>query len=274
MCGGDRHAPTLFAMDDGDGSERAAAELQRVQRFQPRACCPTAGSSTAAGNTTSGRSRRCTTRSPCTRTARMVRPYYGNATIRPNVVMFPRPVPGSHKVMALFTGPPRADARRGGADRRAPRHRRRRSRSPADAGRADDRREGRGQPRRLVQRPAAAVGDDLALLLHAHRAALAGTDLGAVRGRSARQPGVGLPRPGDLLRRAGAAGGAAAAARAARPRPRAERRRGGRGHARVDRRVPRADRRAPRRRSGTCASSKTCRARACTTAAWSAPPAR
>ena len=33
----------------------------------------------------------------------MVAPFYGNQTIRPNVVMFPRPVPGSHKVMALFT---------------------------------------------------------------------------------------------------------------------------------------------------------------------------
>jgi hypothetical protein len=33
----------------------------------------------------------------------MVQPYYGNATIRPNVVMFPRPVPGSNKIMALFT---------------------------------------------------------------------------------------------------------------------------------------------------------------------------
>ncbi|MCP4782665.1 MAG: hypothetical protein GY903_27160 [Fuerstiella sp.] len=31
-------------------------------------------------------------------------PYYGNATIRPNVVMFPRAVPGSNKIMALFTG--------------------------------------------------------------------------------------------------------------------------------------------------------------------------
>ena len=33
-----------------------------------------------------------------------VSPYYGNATIRPNVVMFPRAVPGTSKVMALFTG--------------------------------------------------------------------------------------------------------------------------------------------------------------------------
>ena len=33
-----------------------------------------------------------------------VAPYYGNATIRPNVIMFPRSVPGSRKVMALFTG--------------------------------------------------------------------------------------------------------------------------------------------------------------------------
>lgn len=32
-----------------------------------------------------------------------VAPYYGNATIRPNVIMFPRAVPGSSKVMALFT---------------------------------------------------------------------------------------------------------------------------------------------------------------------------
>ena len=32
-----------------------------------------------------------------------VAPYYGNATIRPNVIMFPRSVPGSSKVMALFT---------------------------------------------------------------------------------------------------------------------------------------------------------------------------
>lgn len=30
-------------------------------------------------------------------------PYYGNATIRPSVAMFGRPVPNSHKVMALFT---------------------------------------------------------------------------------------------------------------------------------------------------------------------------
>ncbi len=34
----------------------------------------------------------------------MMAPYYGNATIRPNVVMFTRPVPESTKVMALFTG--------------------------------------------------------------------------------------------------------------------------------------------------------------------------
>ena len=33
----------------------------------------------------------------------MVAPYYGNATIRPNVVMFARQVPESTKVMALFT---------------------------------------------------------------------------------------------------------------------------------------------------------------------------
>ena len=33
-----------------------------------------------------------------------VAPYYGNATIRPNVIMFPRAIPGSTKVMALFTG--------------------------------------------------------------------------------------------------------------------------------------------------------------------------
>ncbi|MBM4001471.1 MAG: hypothetical protein FJ297_18375 [Planctomycetes bacterium] len=31
-------------------------------------------------------------------------PFYGNATIRPNVIMFPKAVPNSSKVMALFTG--------------------------------------------------------------------------------------------------------------------------------------------------------------------------
>ena len=35
---------------------------------------------------------------------RMMAPYYGNASIRPNVVMFPRAVPESSKIMALFTG--------------------------------------------------------------------------------------------------------------------------------------------------------------------------
>lgn len=33
----------------------------------------------------------------------MVATYFGNATIVPNVYMYPRPVPGSGKIMALFT---------------------------------------------------------------------------------------------------------------------------------------------------------------------------
>ena len=35
---------------------------------------------------------------------RQMAPYFGNQSIRPSVLMFPRAVPGSHKVMSLFTG--------------------------------------------------------------------------------------------------------------------------------------------------------------------------
>ena len=46
----------------------------------------------------------------------MVSPYYGNATIRPNVVMFP-PRAREHEDHGPLHGPSRADARGGGADR-------------------------------------------------------------------------------------------------------------------------------------------------------------
>jgi hypothetical protein len=101
MCGGDRHAPNLFVTD------AAGADVQRISfnvfnDFTP-AVLPD-------GRIIYGRweyNERSVTslHNPFTMhpDGRMVAPYYGNATIRPNVVMFPRPVPNSHLVMALFT---------------------------------------------------------------------------------------------------------------------------------------------------------------------------
>lgn len=101
MCGGDRHAPNLFVTD------AAGADVQRISYnvfndFTP-ALLPD-------GRILYGRweyNERSVTslHNPFTMhpDGRMVAPYYGNATIRPNVVMFPRPVPDSPLVMALFT---------------------------------------------------------------------------------------------------------------------------------------------------------------------------
>ena len=71
-------------------------------------------------------------------------------------------------------GAPRADARSRGADRRAARHRRGRTAGDPDAGRSADGREGRGQPRRLVQRSPAVERDHLLVFVHADRPAVAG----------------------------------------------------------------------------------------------------
>ena len=101
MCGGDRHSPTLFAMG-ADGSGVRQLSFNVFNDFTP--------SVLPDGRILYGRweyNERSVTslHNPFTMNpdGTMVAPYYGNATIRPNVIMFPRPVPGSHKVMALFT---------------------------------------------------------------------------------------------------------------------------------------------------------------------------
>jgi hypothetical protein len=101
MCGGDRHAPNLF-VTDAAGSEVRRLSFNVFNDFTP-AVLPD-------GRILYGRweyNERSVTslHNPFTMhpDGRMVSPYYGNATIRPNVVMFARPVPDSHLVMALFT---------------------------------------------------------------------------------------------------------------------------------------------------------------------------
>jgi len=101
MCGGNRHSPTLFVMEaDGAGVRQLSFNI--FNDYNP--------SVLPDGRILYGRweyNERSVTslHNPFTMNpdGTMVQPYYGNATIRPNVVMFPRPVPGSTKVMALFT---------------------------------------------------------------------------------------------------------------------------------------------------------------------------
>jgi len=102
MCGSDIHAPTLFAINpDGSGLRQLSHNV--FNDFNP--------SMLPDGRIIYSRweyNERSVTSLHNPFTMRpdgsMVAPYYGNATIRPNVVMFPRPVPGSTKVTALFTG--------------------------------------------------------------------------------------------------------------------------------------------------------------------------
>ena len=102
MCGSDIHAPNLFVMNsDGSGLRQISHNV--FNDFNP--------SVLPDGRILYGRweyNERSVTSLHNPFTMRpdgsMVAPYYGNATIRPNVVMFPRAVPGSPKVMALFTG--------------------------------------------------------------------------------------------------------------------------------------------------------------------------
>lgn len=101
MCGGDRHAPTLFVMES-DGSNPRQLSFNVFNDFNP--------SVLPDGRIIYSRweyNERSVTslHNPFTMLpdGTNVEPYYGNATIRPNVVMFPRAVPNSRKVMALFT---------------------------------------------------------------------------------------------------------------------------------------------------------------------------
>jgi len=101
MCGGDRHVANLFTMR-GDGSNLRQLSFNVFNDFNP--------SLLPDGRILYSRweyNERSVTslHNPFTihPDGTMMAPYYGNATIRPNVVMFPRPVPGSRKIMALFT---------------------------------------------------------------------------------------------------------------------------------------------------------------------------
>ncbi|MBM3498919.1 MAG: hypothetical protein FJX74_09640, partial [Armatimonadetes bacterium] len=101
MCGGNRHSPTLFVME-GDGSAPRQLSFNVFNDFNPTVL--------PDGRILYSRweyNERSVTslHNPFTMLpdGTNVEPYYGNATIRPNVVMFPRPVPGSRQVMALFT---------------------------------------------------------------------------------------------------------------------------------------------------------------------------
>ena len=101
MCGGNRHAPTLFVMEP-DGSNPRQLSFNVFNDFNPTML--------PDGRILYSRweyNERSVTslHNPFTMNpdGSMVSPYYGNATIRPNVVMFPRPVPNSRRVMALFT---------------------------------------------------------------------------------------------------------------------------------------------------------------------------
>jgi mono/diheme cytochrome c family protein len=101
MCGGNRHSPTLFVMES-DGSAVRQLSFNVFNDFNPTVL--------PDGRILYSRweyNERSVTslHNPFTiePNGTMMRPYYGNQTIRPNVVMFPRPVPGSTQAMALFT---------------------------------------------------------------------------------------------------------------------------------------------------------------------------
>ena len=101
MCGANRHSPTLFVMES-DGTTPRQLSFNVFNDFNPTVL--------PDGRILYSRweyNERSVTslHNPFTMLpdGTNVEPYYGNATIRPNVVMFPRPVPGSGKVMALFT---------------------------------------------------------------------------------------------------------------------------------------------------------------------------
>ncbi|HUT32901.1 MAG TPA: NPCBM/NEW2 domain-containing protein [Planctomycetota bacterium] len=102
MCGSNIHAPNLFRVNaDGSGLRRLSHNV--FNDFNP--------SILPDGRIIYDRweyNERSVTSLHDLFTMRpdgsMVAPFYGNATIRPNVIMFPRAVPGSTKVTALFTG--------------------------------------------------------------------------------------------------------------------------------------------------------------------------
>lgn len=102
MCGDARHAPNLHVME-ADGSAVRQLSFNVFNDF-----CPTLLPDGRILYSRWEYNERSVTslHHPFTifPDGTMMSPYYGNATIRPNVVQFPRPVAGSGKIMALFTG--------------------------------------------------------------------------------------------------------------------------------------------------------------------------
>jgi hypothetical protein len=101
MCGGDIHAPTLYVAD-GDGSNVRRLSFNVFNDFNP--CMMPNGRILYSRWEYNERSV-TSVHNPFTMhpDGSMVATYFGNATIIPNVYMYPRPVPGSNKIMALFT---------------------------------------------------------------------------------------------------------------------------------------------------------------------------
>ncbi|MFC1805987.1 hypothetical protein ACFL09_03305, partial [Planctomycetota bacterium] len=101
MCGSNIHAPVLHVMG-ADGSNPRQLSFNVFNDINP--CIMPDGRILYTRWEYNERSV-TTPHKPFTMNpdGTMVEVYYGNATIRPNIVMFPRPVPGSHKIMGLFT---------------------------------------------------------------------------------------------------------------------------------------------------------------------------
>ncbi|NQT88193.1 PD40 domain-containing protein, partial [bacterium] len=101
MCGSNIHAPTLHVMNP-DGSHPRQLSFNVFNDINP--CILPDGRILYTRWEYNERSV-TTPHKPFTMNpdGTMVEVYYGNATIRPNVVMYPRPVPGSRKIMGLFT---------------------------------------------------------------------------------------------------------------------------------------------------------------------------
>ncbi len=102
MCGADRHAPNLFVLEKRGAAPRPIS-LNVFNDINP--------SLLPDGRIIYSRweyNERSVTslHNPFTINpdGSMMAPYYGNATLRPNVIMFPRAVPGGTAVTALFTG--------------------------------------------------------------------------------------------------------------------------------------------------------------------------
>ena len=101
MCGGDRHAANLFICN-ADGSAPRQLSFNLFNDFNPSVL----DDGRILYDRWEYNERSVTSLHKAFTThpdGTHVAPLYGNATIKPNVIMFPRQVPGSRKIMALLT---------------------------------------------------------------------------------------------------------------------------------------------------------------------------